>query len=269
MHTLLPQIGIVPRVSVLAVISTLLSLALSPVPAAALTDYVVGRGLLQSYDAGQSQYGCYGDIYCYSWPAYYDYWDKTTSVPEKNVASIYMRDGDSRLVEIGYENEWFTWSRQGQIDSKPSWIFYAYENEPYLSYKKYPLTTQSPIARGEPGTWVTFEINNHAMTSSTGDWYAAWNGNTVLHGLDTANFSASGKPQVAAERYGIRVRNNGAWVDMRASFRYLQYKRPQGNWAPWNYASVNDQDDYWALKPVAGYTNRYYSTQDKKYPDQN
>ncbi len=204
---------------------------LTPAVASATTGtYILG------VSTGPLAYGVYGQAYCYPWP-------ECPYGNSKHVESLYVRDSSGRFVEIGIENSYFSvdWTKD---PDKPAAVFVAYEDLPTLPYRSYYK------AAANPSTWIAFEVNNHQMYApGASSWYAAWNGNTVLHGLAMPSFW-NGEALGASER----------WIsaDSRSSFRYMQYKRIQGNWGGFPDTDFRDYDSLYGAEMVPGFTNRFY-----------
>jgi len=203
---------------------------LTPAVALATNTYILG------VSTGPLAYGVYGQGYCYAWP-------ECPYGNDKHVESFYVRDSSGRFVEIGIENSYFSVSWT-QNPSKPAAIFMAYEDLPTIPYRSYYK------AAAVPSTWIAFEVNNHQMYApGASSWYAAWNGNTVLHGLAMPYFW-NGEALGASERWYA--------ADSRSSFRYMQYKRIQGNYAAFPGTAFRDYDPLYKAYMVPGYTNRFY-----------
>lgn len=210
--------------------------ALVPSPALGLAgtsqDYILGQM------SGATAYGNYGQIWAYGdWPEYQD--------TQKHVSSIYMYQDEDSWLEIGFNNDAFT-QQQSVEDgwSNHAAMFYACVARPARGWWERPITAAPEDA------WVTFEMNNHQMyTGGPSAWYAAWNGHTVLHGQGIPGMY-NAVAQASSERWGL--------ADSRSSFRYLQYKRIQGNWAAWPKTSFADTDLLYAPFLLPGYTNRFY-----------
>jgi len=177
-------------------------------------------------------YGVYGQIYRYGWL------EPTHSNQVHNVSSLYMVDteyaqqyGVDWFIETGFDNQYF-W--EGTYHQGTVYIVYAYSN-PYTGQYVGPIEV---VPASDEDVWVALEINNHSMVPpADSEWYAAWNGHTFLHGLKFPDGRLrEGQPQASSERWGL--------ADARSSFRYLQYKRIQGNYAPW-FGMVTTDNDPW------------------------
>ncbi|MBN2841318.1 MAG: hypothetical protein JXP37_10225 [Coriobacteriia bacterium] len=176
-------------------------------------------------------YGVYGQVYRYDWL------EPTYDNQVHNVSSLYIVDteyaqqyGVEWFIETGFDNQlfWETYE-QGTVC-----VFFAYSDPVDGSYEGPFRVVSTP----DKDVWVSFEINNHSMIPpAPSDWYAAWNGHTFLHGLDFPDGRLrEGQPIAASERWQLG--------DARSSFRYMQYKRIQGNYAPW-FGMVTTDNDPW------------------------
>jgi len=226
---------------VLAIVAlTICASGASPAFADGTTTYILGEAWTLG-GAPQYAYGNYGQIYAYAWTPITNY--------DKHVSSLWVRKDSTHYIELGLVNDGYTDYKYGVGDwSSRCGIFLQFEAPPVTDYYQHYYTS------AVPETWVAFEINNHQMYApGASAWYAAWNGNTILHGQNIPTMWNA--PAVtSSERFG------GYFVDCRSSYRYLQYKRIQGNYAAYPFTHIYDQDVYWRGVPVSGYTNRWYAT---------
>lgn len=231
--------------------SVALAVALSASPASALDPPGATEDFVLQRATTDDAYGVYGQIYRYDW-------DRYVAQGPKNVASIYMNDpeylasyGIEWFIEIGMQNEYrLEWATGESV-----WTFLAWA-EPGTGRYKGPYR-QAPM----PSVgWASYEINNHQMWAPGATaWYAAWNGHTVLHGLKYYGYFYEGQPFAASERW--------TWFgDSRSSFRYMQYKRPQGNYAAWPGMYTTDSDPLYDCRVLDTYPVKFYMWRDGVAP---
>lgn len=197
-------------------------------------------------------YGNYGQIYRYPWTEF-------SVVGPKNVSSIYINDpeyqdayGVEWFVEIGMSCDYVDEMLYGQGNV---WTFLSF-SDPYTGIPKGPYM-QAPMLTED--AWVSYEINNHQMYApGASSWYAAWNGHTVLHGLAFPGYFYQGRPFAASERWSVG--------DARSSFRYMQYKRIQDNWAAWPSLYADDHDSLYDSFIVDDYPVKFYMYKDGVAP---